>query len=175
MSVAAFGIVAQQGQHIGRLFAVQDVAASLAIGDRLRGEVFGGGDIELLVQDGVSRRIFVHAGGAVADPLAGHENRQFDVELDLAHLEWRGVAVAHQVADQAGILLHPLGAAPVRNPRGLHDGGVVAHVVDDTNEAMIQHRDGLKQHRLQRRHGRAEGRGGARACVGDFSFLLLGV
>ena len=71
----------------------------------------------------------------MADPLARDENRQFDVELDLAHLERRGVPVAHQIADQAGILLHPPGAAAIGDAGRLHDRGVVAHVVDDAGRS----------------------------------------
>ena len=32
-----------------------------------------------------------------------------------------------------------------KNPRGLHHGGVVAHVVDHTDEAVVQHGEGLAE------------------------------
>ena len=90
--------------------------------------------------------IFVHVGGAVADPLPRHEDRQLHVVFDLAHLERRGVPVPHQVADQPGILADPARAAAVDDPRRLHDGRVVAHVVDDADEAVIEHRHGVVEH-----------------------------
>ena len=95
------------------------------------------------------------------DPLPGDENRQFDVKLDLAHLERGGVPVAHQVADQSGILLYPLGAAAIGDPGRLHDGVVISHVVDDADEAVIEDRNGLIQQGLERRHG---GPSGGRGC-----------
>ena len=110
--------------------------------DALRGgEVLGGGDVELAVEDRVAGGILVHVGGAVADPLPGHEDRELHVQLDLAHLEGGRVMVAHQVADQAGVVAGGPGAGAVGDAGGLHDGGVVAHVVDDPDEAVVEDRD----------------------------------
>ncbi len=94
--------------------------------------------------------------------------------LDLAHLEWRRVAVAHQVADQPGILGHPPGAAPVGDPRGLDDGAVVAHVVNDPQEAVVQHRQWLKEQRLQGRYAGPQGLRGPAPRGLDLLALLLG-
>jgi hypothetical protein len=57
----------------------------------------------------------------VADPLAGDEDRHDVVELEFHHLERRRVAVAGEVADQAAILVHLLGARPVGDAGGLDD------------------------------------------------------
>src|SRR5947207_2589465 len=50
-------------------------------------------DVELVVEDRIARRIFVDVGGTVADPLPRDKDRQFDVILDLAHLERGRMAV----------------------------------------------------------------------------------
>src|SRR5262245_49412113 len=94
---------------------------------------------------------------AVPDPLARQEDRQLAVQLQLAHLERRRVAVAHQVADQPAILVHALRAPAVGHARRLHDGAVVAHVVDHAYEAVVEHRPDLVQDLLERRHRRAPG------------------
>ena len=96
--------------------------------------------VELLVQDRVARRILVDVGGAVADPLPRHEDRQLHMELDLAHLEGCGVPVTHQIVDQAAILADLPGAPAVGDARRLDDRAVVAHVVDDADEAVVEHR-----------------------------------
>ena len=87
------------------------------------------------------------------DPLARHEDRQLDVELELAHLERRRVSMAHEVVDQSGVLAHLLGAGAVGHARGLHDRGVVAHVVDHPDEPVVEDRDRLVQERFHRRDG----------------------
>ena len=120
--------------------------------------MLGRRDVEFVVEDRIARRVFVDVGGAVADPLPRDEDRQFDVVLDLAHLERRRVAVPHQIVDQAAILADPLGAAAVGDARRLHDRGVVAHVVDDADEAVVEHRQRLVEDFLERRHGGAAGR-----------------
>ncbi len=99
-----------------RLLAGQHVAAALAVDCRLRRQMLGCGQVELAVQDRIARGILVHVGGAVADPLPRHEDRQLHVIFDLAHLERRGVPVPHQVADQAGILGYAARAAAVATP-----------------------------------------------------------
>jgi hypothetical protein len=111
--------------------------------------------VELAVQDRVPRGILVHVGRAMPDPLPRHEDRQLHMELDLAHLERRGMAMAQQVVDKALVLAHLLGALAVGDARRLHDRGVVAHVVDDAHEAVVEHRDGLVENLLQRWHGGA--------------------
>src|SRR2546423_6236921 len=98
-------------------------------------------------------RVARQAGRAVTDPLTSNEDWQFHMELELAHLERRGVAVAHQVVDQSGVLADLLRARAVRHPRGLDDRGIVTHVVDDPDEPMVEDRDGLIEERLHRRHG----------------------
>ena len=143
----------QQFEHAFRFGAAQHVAAPLAVHFRLRGKLRRAGDVELVVHDRVARRIFVHIGGAVADPLARHEDRQLHVVLDLAHLEGRGVAVPHQVVDQPRVVLHPLGALAVRYARRLDDGGVVAHVVDHPDETVVEHGNRLVEDLLERRDG----------------------
>jgi len=99
--------------------------------------VLGRRQVKLAVQNAVAGADLVHVGSAVADPLAGYEDRQLYVVLDLAHLERRAVAVAHEVADQARVFTDAPCAAAVADPGGLHHGRVVAHVVHDADEAVI--------------------------------------
>jgi len=49
--------------------------------------------------------------------------------------------VPHQVADQALVVLDVLGPGAVADAGGLDDGRVVAHVVDDADEAVVE--DGM--------------------------------
>jgi hypothetical protein len=67
------------------------------------------------------------------------------VELDLAHLEGRGVVVAHEVADQAAVLVDALGARAIGDASRLHDGLVRPHVVHDADQAVVQHAEGFAQ------------------------------
>ena len=151
------GVAPQQVEHPRRLRAVQHLAPALAVAARLRRQVLRAGDVELPVEDGVAGAVLVHVRRAVPDPLPRHEDRQLHMVLDLAHLEGRRVPVPHEVADQAAILVRRPGAAAVGDARGLHDGGVVAHVVDHPDEAVVEHRDRLEEHGFQRRHDRAAG------------------
>jgi hypothetical protein len=138
MVVTAGGVVAQVVEHLLRLVACQRLSPALIVDHRLRGEVLGRGDIELPVEDRIAGGVFVDVGGAVADPLAGDEDGQLDVELDFAHLERGRVPVAHEVADQALVIGDRLGALAIADAGGLRDGAVVAHVVDDADKAVVQ-------------------------------------
>ena len=53
--------------------------------------------------DGIAGRGLVDVRHAVADPLAPRIHRHAHVQLDLAHLERRGVGVPQQIADEAPI------------------------------------------------------------------------
>ena len=79
----------------------------------------------------------------MADPLARDKDGQFDVELDLAHLEGGRVPVAHQVADQPFVVLHRFRAAPIADAGRLTDRRIVAHIVDDAHKAVVEHGNGL--------------------------------
>jgi hypothetical protein len=83
------------------------------------------------------------------------------------------VAMAHQIPDQAAILIRGTGAAAIGNARRLHNGSVIAHVINHPDKAVIQHRQGFEQHGFQRRHARAARWCLIRARGGDF--LLLGI
>jgi predicted pyridoxine 5'-phosphate oxidase superfamily flavin-nucleotide-binding protein len=122
----------------GRALIVRDLAPALIVDGGLAGEVFGGRNIELAVEDRVAGGVFVDVGGAVADPLAGDEDRQFDVEFDFAHLKRCRVVVAHQVADQAFVVLDGFGAFAIADAGGLADGGVITHVVDKADMAVVK-------------------------------------
>ena len=65
------------------------------------------------------------------NPLARDKDRQLDVELQLAHLEWGRVPVAHQVSDQPRVVANALGALAIGHASSLDDGVVIPHVVHD--------------------------------------------
>jgi hypothetical protein len=67
------------------------------------------------------------------------------------------VPVAHQVADEAAILVRRPGAPPVGDAGRLNDRRIVPHVVDDPDEAVVEHRDGLEQHGFEGGHRGAAG------------------
>ena len=108
------------------------------------------------------------------DPLPGNEDRQFDVIFDLAHLERRRMAMPHQIVDQPLIFADPPSAAAIRNPRRLHDRRIIAHIVDDADKAVIEHRDRLVKDFLQRRHRYPSRRPGFNTLGGDLVLSLGG-
>ena len=72
------------------------------------------------------------------------------MQLDLAHLEGCGVVVPHQISNQATILVDLLGSLAVGHPGRLHDGSVRTHVVDQSDEAVIEDPKGNSQNFVQR-------------------------
>jgi hypothetical protein len=50
------------------------------------------------------------------------------------------MAVSDQIIDEPPVLADLAGAAAIGNPRRLHDRRIVTHIVDDANEAAIEHR-----------------------------------
>ena len=174
MAVGLLGVVAENRQHARRLLAREHVAAALAVRDRLRRQMLGRRHVELLVQDRIARRVLVDVGGAMADPLARHEDRQLHVVLDLAHLEGRGVPVAHQIVDEPLVLRHLLRATAVGDARRLHHRRIVAHIVDDAHEAVVEHGQRPIEQFFERRHGRAPGRLRRLPLRLDLGFLLGG-
>ena len=78
----------------------------------------------------------------------------------------------HEIANEAAVASLPLAAAAVGDARRLHDGFVVAHVVDHAHEAMVEHRHGLEQQIFECRDRRAPS--GMRLCalLGDAGLLL---
>jgi hypothetical protein len=158
-------LVERLARRLG-LIGAEGHAAALSVGGGLRRHMLRLGNVELPVEDRIARRILVHVGGAVPDPLPRHEDRQLHMQLDLAHLEGRRMRVAQQVADQPAVVSRRLRPAAIADPRRLHDGRVVAHIVDHAHETVIEHRDRLEQPLLQpRRDGATGGRGvGARLC-----------
>jgi hypothetical protein len=146
----------------------RELATTLPVQRGLRCQLIELGAVAPIVQHRIARRVLVDARGTMADPLSRDEDRQLHVQLDLAHLEGRGVPVPHQVADQALVGRHLLGALAVGHPCRLNHGGIVAHVVDHPDEPLIEDGQGLEQQLLDRRHDGPARRllGGAK--LGDF-------
>ena len=83
----------------------------------------------------------------MANPLPPAVHRDAHVQFDFAHLERRGVAVPHQVANQVPPLV---GAVVVRvkgvtDAGSLHDGRVGSHVVSDANKPVVKDRKFVSQ------------------------------
>jgi hypothetical protein len=74
------------------------------------------------------------------------------MELHLAHLERSGVAVPHEIPDQAAVVAHRFGALAVGNSGSLHDGIVISHVVDKAYKPIVQYWKGLAQDIIQFRY-----------------------
>ena len=63
-------------------------------------------------------------------------------------------------------------ALAIGDARGLHDGGVVAHIVDDADEAVVEHGDWVVEPRLEPRGHGAAGFAHSRAGGVDFGLLF---
>jgi hypothetical protein len=79
----------------------------------------------------------------MTDPLAPTIHRDTYVQLQFAHLKRGCVVMPHKVSDQTTVLVHQPGPCSVGDTRGLDDGCVGAHVVDDSHEAIVEHLEGL--------------------------------
>jgi hypothetical protein len=75
-------------------------------------------------------------GGAVPNPLPSDEDWKPDEKLELDHFEWGGVAMAHQVSNQAAVVSNRTGTLTVRDTCGLNDGSIVPHVIDQRDESV---------------------------------------
>ena len=91
----------------------------------------------------------------------------------LRHLERGRVAVPHEVSDEATIFRRFPGTLPVRDTRGLHHGGVVAHVVHHAHEPVVEARNRFEQHGFQRRDGGAAGLRPMESQLGEVSLVFL--
>jgi hypothetical protein len=96
------------------------------------------------------------------------------MELDLAHLERGRMPMAHQIADQRLVLADLLGAAAIGDAGRLDHRIIVAHIVDDADKAVIEHRDRLVEDLFQRRHCGTPSRGDDLPLAGDLLLLLGG-
>ena len=174
MVIGAHRIITQIAQHALGLVARQRRTPALVIHHRLRGQCLGRGDVKLAVQNRIARGIFVYIGGAMADPLTRHENRQLHMQLDLAHLERGRMPMPHQIADKPLVILHRFGAFAVRHTRRLANGGIIAHVIDHPHKPMIQHRNGRIKMLLDPRRDRPQSGLGLGAQGIDFGLLING-
>jgi hypothetical protein len=60
------------------------------------------------------------------------------MQLELAHFKRRGVHVPHEITNEAAVLLDPLRANSIGDAGTLNDRGIVAHVVKDSYEAIVE-------------------------------------
>ena len=74
----------------------------------------------------------------MTNPLPPGVHRGADVELPFHGLEWRSVSVRHHVADQIAIIADGSRSLAVADSRRPDNGTVVAHVIDEPDETVIQ-------------------------------------
>ena len=60
------------------------------------------------------------------------------MKFDFAHFEGSRVPMAHQVADESAVVGSSMSPSAVGYARGLDDGAVIAHIVDDTDESVVE-------------------------------------
>ena len=166
------GVLGEKLLHPRCVLRGDQLPTALPVALRLGRDHVRVGYVELPVQDGVAGGIFVDVGRAVADPLPGHEDRQLDVQLDLAHFKRSRVVVAHQVAYQ-----HPVGGAylgppAVGYPGCLDNGPVVAHVIDDSDESVVEPGDWGVEYFFECRDGGAQRLLAALALLVHLALLL---
>jgi hypothetical protein len=77
------------------------------------------------------------------------------MQLQFAHFERGRVRIAQQVANQAAILMYLFRPGSVGNSRGLHNGRIVTHVIDDPDMAMIKDRKSLAENIVESANCRA--------------------
>ena len=80
--------------------------------------------------------------------------------------------MTHEIVDQTAILRDLARAPAVGDAGGLHHRPVVAHIVDDADEAVVEHRNRLIENLLERRHARPARLAQAGAEGVDFGLLL---
>ena len=96
------------------------------------------------------------------------------MQFDLAHLKGRRVPVAHEIADKPLIVLDRFGALAIADPRRLTDRRIVAHIVDNADKPVVQHRVSLIKMCL---HPLANGTQRRHRCTAqclDFGLLVWG-
>ena len=102
--------------------------------------------VKFFIQDRVSRGVLVDIGSPMPDPLTGEKDWQFNMEFDLAHLEGCRVPATHKIADEIAVFR---GVDFVPRPYDTRAawtiGAVVAHVVNHSHEAVVEHGEGARK------------------------------
>ena len=62
------------------------------------------------------------------------------------------MVMPHQVANQAAVFVDLLRACPVRHPRRLYHGAVIAEIVDHAHESLVEHAQRLAEDGVERRN-----------------------
>jgi len=69
-------------------------------------------------------------------------------KLDFCHFKRRCVSMSQQIADECSVVADLFCAFPITDTRGLYDAAVVAHHVDKTDKAIVQHWEFLPSQRV---------------------------
>jgi hypothetical protein len=59
--------------------------------------------------------------------------------------------MTHEIVNQTLVILNLLGSLAVGDPSSLHDGAIIPHVINHTNEAVIQNRELVPEDIIQSR------------------------
>jgi hypothetical protein len=71
------------------------------------------------------------------------------MQLQFAHLEWSCVTMSQQVSNQSSIFVDLFRSFAIRDARSLNYSSVAAHVVDNSHEAIIEHREAMSEDGVQ--------------------------
>lgn len=74
----------------------------------------------------------------MANPLTPAIHRDTDQELDLDHLKGGRVSVPQQIPDESAVVGDLFRTLAITDAGRLHDGTVLAHHVDQTDETVVQ-------------------------------------
>ena len=75
--------------------------------------------------------------------------------------------MAHQIFDKASVFVDLFGATAIRDPRCLNHGCIVTHIIDNSNETVVEYRSRLIQNFLQRGRRRPPRRPDIAALIYD--------
>ena len=98
-------------------------------------------------------------------PLTRHKNRHFDVQLDATHLKRRAVTMLEQIMNETSIITQRFCSRAIRDTRRLHNGSIIAHVINNPQKTMIENLKRLTQNRIQQRRRRTRELGGGRGVL----------
>jgi hypothetical protein len=79
----------------------------------------------------------------MTDPLPGDKDRHLGVEGKDDLFEWAGVLVPKEIVDETTVLTKALRSGAIADTSRLNDALVASKVVDEPNEALIEHFDFL--------------------------------
>jgi hypothetical protein len=62
--------------------------------------------------------------------------------------------VSHEIPNETTVLVHTLSPSAVRDARRLHDSGIISHIIEEANKAIVEDTKRLAEDCVQRRDTR---------------------